>query len=1039
MAVCMTVYVAIFSDTTQAVVQSTSVCGTIATNSTWLLSNSPYLVCNTGITVSADAALTIEPGVEVQVAPDGRINVQGALIAAGTATQPITITGVSKSAGSWQGLNVSGSSTATATAQLNHVVLEYGGIDNSYGGQVYAETAWVTITNSVVRNGIRAGLFGWSKGRILASDTRFENNAGAAISLIYVADYDLTMPNLVAIGNGLNAIQINSTNYIKGNHTWNNAGIPFVLDAPVGNLAGDVWTIAPGSELQFTETGWLNIGGTLHAVGLPGQPITFTGTLKTPGAWRGITVSGTAQQRAKANLDYATIEYAGLSNGNIYLSSGNVHINHSIIRHSAGDGVTVFSNSPGNVIQNSQIISNAGFGIKTTDPTRLVLAPNNWWGHPSGPTSEAGCGTGSGSRISAGVIFQPVRSDLLTIPPPLALSDARILSVTARRWFVPADGQSRAYFDITLRDGNGAAISGRKVRLLSNVGNVTDGGITDINGKTLGYVVATQVGDAEIYAALDNTGCQPATTPYSKITFTQPLSLLDLSPESPAPYLDTSLDVTPMPIVQGVTTTLRATFTNPLTQPVTIDVSFEFVQSSIGLAFGPLATVTGKVIPAKGTLTVATEWVPTVSGHICVQAQYSIVGVLIDLQGRQVRQSQAAGFKQKNLNVYQGGKMPPSDKDSLNKADKAFNLVNKIPGGGTPIHKAMVGGWWNAVKNKVTQMSKDLGGDPPRQDFQILTPPQRPPVSLVQPDTQISAARAAAINAVTDSLADVIANGQAAVIALDRAGGASEAGDLQWASLQTGAQIEYQRLLGAALITTALRIDALVQVAASEGVTTELLTAGEILAYQQALTTTGFSAEEIAGYRLFGMSDAEIEAEKQAILALKPAEAALDLVQSLKDWANAYRELGDALLHPRVFEPSFSVSGGGGLAQSSQIAAPDTGNTMAQVYGTTGTFVLGNPLSQTATIELRQRLLGMPADWLVTITPDQITLTAGAQTTVTVTIVPGVPVPQGSNARLAIEGYANNQLLGGVVMDVLVPAYVFFDGKQRVYLPSVNR
>ena len=127
----------------------------------------------------------------------------------------------------------------------------------------------------------------------------------------------------------------------------------------------------------------------------------------------------------------------------------------------------------------------------------------------------------------------------------------------------------------------------------------------------------------------------------------------------------------------------------------------------------------------------------------------------------------------------------------------------------------------------------------------------------------------------------MIANGEAAVIALDRAGGASEAGDLQWASLQTGAQLQYQALLGAALITAALKIDALVQVAASEGVTTELLTASEVLAYQQVLATTGFSTEEIAGYRLFGMSDVDIEAEKQAILALKPAEAALDLVQAL--------------------------------------------------------------------------------------------------------------------------------------------------------------
>ena len=149
------------------------------------------------------------------------------------------MTGVTKHAGSWQGLNISGSTHTTATAQLNNVVLEYAGNDNSYGGQLYAENALVTVTQSLVRNGIRAGLFGWSRGRILATDTRFENNGDAAIALIYVEDYDLTMHKLVATGNGLNAVLISASNYVKGVRTWSNAGIPYVIAAPLGNTVGN--------------------------------------------------------------------------------------------------------------------------------------------------------------------------------------------------------------------------------------------------------------------------------------------------------------------------------------------------------------------------------------------------------------------------------------------------------------------------------------------------------------------------------------------------------------------------------------------------------------------------------------------------------------------------------------------------------------------------------------------------------------------------------------------------------------------------------
>lgn len=1021
---------------TTAKPQATAVCGPLAVDTTWQRTNSPYLVCNAGVTVAAGATLTVEPGVEVQVAANGIINVKGALVADGAPTLPITFTGVVKTAGSWFGVSVSGSGGVTATAHLNHVLLEFGGIDNSYGGQVAAEYAVVTVANSLVRNGIRAGLYGGNQGRIVASATRFENNGGAAIALLYVRDYDLLMPNLVATGNGLDAIRIDSTNYLTGQRLWDNSGIPYVIGGGIYNLAGDSLTIVPGSELRFTEMGGLTIGGALHAIGQPGQPITFTGTTKTAGAWRGITVYGSVQQPAQAHFDYTVVEYGGLAGANLHLGYGQARVTNSIIRHSSTHGVYVDSFSAGDIIQNSQIVNHGGFGIKTLDPTRPVLAMNNWWGDPSGPTSEAGCNNGTGSRISAGVIFAPVSADPQTPPLPLALSDAAILTVTPRRWFVPANGLARAYFDITLRDGNGAPLAGRKVRLVSNRGTVTDGGITDAAGKTLAYLIANTPGDADVRATLDAAVCEIATSPFVKITFTPPATLTDLAPDAPAPYLDTGLDVQPMPIIAGVPTKLAATFTNPLAQPITVDISFEFVQSSIGLAFGPIATVTGKVIPAKGTLTVEAPWVPPLAGHYCVQVQYSIVAI----NGQGVRQAQAAGSRQKNLNVYQGGKGPPSDKKSLEKADKAFKAVNQIPGGGTPIHKALVGKWWGWASGSASDISQNLGGDPPRQDFRLITQPQRPSVVLVQPDAQLSAARAAALNAVTNSLADMLANGEAAVIALDRAGGASEANDLPWAAAQTAAQLHYQSLYAAAALTTALAIEHLVEVAAQEGVATEPLTAAEILAYQQALAANGFSADDLAGYRGLGLSDTDIEAERQAILAINPAEGTVDLVQALKDWAAAYRALGNALLSPKMFAPSFSI--GGAPGQSAQGAAGNTGNTgntMVQLFATTGSFVLGNPLSQTTTIDLRERRLGMPTDWQVTIDPAQVTLGAGAQTKVTVTIEPGVPMPQGSIARVAIEGYAGEQLLGGVTMDVVAPAYTVFDDKSRLYLPLLRR
>ncbi len=305
-------------------------------------------------------------------------------------------------------------------------------------------------------------------------------------------------------------------------------------------------------------------------------------------------------------------------------------------------------------------------------------------------------------------------------------------------------------------------------------------------------------------------------------------------------------------------------------------------------------------------------------------------------------------------------------------------------------------------------------------------------------DGQTSAARAAAINAVTEALLDANASGLAATISLDRYGGAAAANDLEWMSLQGGTLLYHKQEMAKALLVAAERMDALCQLAIAEGTTSIPVTADEFRAYQLELAATGFSAQEIADAKQVGLSDAQNEANKQELLATKPEDAAGDLLVKLEAWATAYRALGNAILFPPL--PSFSVSGGGGgLAQTVAADANATPDNLARVFTTVGEFQLGNPLSTTATIDLVIRRVDLPADWLITTTPVSVTLAAGEQTTVTVNIIPGGAALQGVTPRVAIEGYAGNELLGGVVMDVIVPRYAPFDGKLRVYLPLVAR
>ena len=207
---------------------------------------------------------------------------------------------------------------------------------------------------------------------------------------------------------------------------------------------------------------------------------------------------------------------------------------HSIIRNSSKDGVRFDSNAGGSVLE-SQITGNALYGVRNATTNSAVLATNNWWGDPTGPHSDLApaCGTGAGDNVTAGVLFVPfLTSTVANVDFPL--SNAPVITLTPRRWFAPADNLTKVYFDITLTDGNGAPLPGRTVKLKSNLGTVTDGGITDITGKTLAYLLSAGTGDALVTATLDAaSACEYAMSPQSKITFTTPLNLTELFPEFP--------------------------------------------------------------------------------------------------------------------------------------------------------------------------------------------------------------------------------------------------------------------------------------------------------------------------------------------------------------------------------------------------------------------------------------------------------------------------------------------------------------------------
>jgi hypothetical protein len=400
-----------------------------------------------------------------------------------------------------------------------------------------------------------------------------------------------------------------------------------------------------------------------------------------------------------------------------------------------------------------------------------------------------------------------------------------------------------------------------------------------------------------------------------------------------------------------------------------------------------------------------------------------------------------SGRSLRNFDVAPGPLAGPNGKPSLDKARQATGLVGKIGAdkGALFIPKALAQylvGW---QFSKAADISRNLGGDPPRQDYRTIAQPVKPSIAPFQPDNQLSAARAGAINALVDALLDVQANGDAAVVSLDRYGGATEAKELMWASQQAAALLYYERQLGTAMITVADRLDAFRQVLDDEGVPDAVLTADDLRAYQDRLRTQGFTADEITAAHLLGLSNAQIEAARQAQIAADPAAEAGSLMSYLAEIANTFRQAGDSLVNPQIF----GVGGGGSGDSHAAGAGVATGtgpSALIRLYEAVRVPIqVGNPLSAATTVDLRIRRVDLPPDWAVTVTPPTVTLAAGAQTTVTVSIQAGTAAVQGTQPRVAIEGFANGQLLDGVVIDVLLPEAILFDGKLRSYLPLITR
>jgi uncharacterized repeat protein (TIGR01451 family) len=364
----------------------------------------PYVFLG-AFSVASQAQLTMQPGIEVQV--DTNFSINGELVAVGTSSLPIVITGIDKTPGGWNGLSIAGDFGAPAAAQLEHVTLDYGGSPGfDLGGNLMVSMANVTVRNSIISNGGSHGIYN-SGGApteptsLLVEETTIIDNAGNAI----VCDDEScnqTLNNLVATGNALDAIVQRSR--LSGNGIWNKNGLPYVVEESSGINANGSLVIEPGVEVRMSEDTSFDVRGALHVMGTFEQPVIFTGTQEEPGWWEGISVSSAGF----LELHFCEVGYGGAPNiAMVQMATSNVFISHCRLHHSAEAAVRTITDANPNITlnrfeENGAGVINGNGGITPV----TVDARNNWWGSPSGPAHASNPG-GTGNSVSDRVLYDP--------------------------------------------------------------------------------------------------------------------------------------------------------------------------------------------------------------------------------------------------------------------------------------------------------------------------------------------------------------------------------------------------------------------------------------------------------------------------------------------------------------------------------------------------------------------------------------------------------------------------------------------------------
>ncbi|MFA5917321.1 MAG: right-handed parallel beta-helix repeat-containing protein [Candidatus Gracilibacteria bacterium] len=327
---------------TTGVAKATDVGGTIATNTTWTTTGSPYII-KTNLILNSGCTLTIEPGVVVKVSNGLSITINGVLNAQGTLGNEIIFTSINDwsvggavggtgtpARGNWVYLYING--VGTNGSILDYVEIKYGGSDTSYAS-LRLNTTTTQVKNTLIKESLYRGIrvdgnsttyptiqnstitnYGYQGIRLINGNSIITNNhiiGSSTYDGIYIANGNPIITNNIIENNGLSGIYI-LAGYpsISGNTIQNN------LQYGINSYNLQIRVLPNDSAIDNIFS-----GNTLGPVTSRGLDITSSGTVD--GSVKDVIINGVGVLALGKTLTFAPGTVVKVVNG-IFLQTNGI-------------------------------------------------------------------------------------------------------------------------------------------------------------------------------------------------------------------------------------------------------------------------------------------------------------------------------------------------------------------------------------------------------------------------------------------------------------------------------------------------------------------------------------------------------------------------------------------------------------------------------------------------------------------------------------------------------------------------------------------